>query len=247
MNKSTQALLVLVTACSMAGVAVAGDRQGKGGRGQNRAGLFVSPSGQPFRSSAGEPYPVQAWFAAADRNGDGRLDKAEFLADAEAYFHVLDQGRDGDIGGLEITRYETEIVPEMVSGSYGELQSQRSAELASAGISSAPTEALPLLRLASFNLQSGGGGGQGGGRGKRQSQPENSTKRNSGPTGSPRGAAPYGLLNQPEPVTTADRNFDGRITLAEFLSNADRNFGLLDVNRQGYLTLQQLPRTPTQR
>jgi hypothetical protein len=82
------------------------------------ASLFISPSGQPFRAAPGEPYPVAKWFAQADKNGDGHLDRAEFRADAEAFFHILDANHDGVIDGFELNDYEQKIAPE-VSGAYG--------------------------------------------------------------------------------------------------------------------------------
>ncbi len=60
------------------------------------------------------------------------------------------------------------------------------------------------------------------------------------------GATPYELLPTPEPVASADAQLDGRITLQEFLDNADRNFDLLDKAGRGYLTLDSLPKTPLQ-
>jgi hypothetical protein len=60
------------------------------------------------------------------------------------------------------------------------------------------------------------------------------------------GAAVYGLLNEPEPVTATDTKLDGRITLAEFLAAADRRFDRLDTKQLGYLTLDDLPKTPAQ-
>lgn len=60
------------------------------------------------------------------------------------------------------------------------------------------------------------------------------------------GAPAYSLLNVSEPVANTDENFDGRITLEEFLHAADRRFALLDKDRNGYLTLDTLPQTPEQ-
>ncbi|OJU22724.1 MAG: hypothetical protein BGN95_03925 [Sphingomonas sp. 66-10] len=55
--------------------------------------LFFSPMGEPFRVE----HPDKAWFAGADTNHDGRLDRAEFRADALRFFHVLDRNNDGEI------------------------------------------------------------------------------------------------------------------------------------------------------
>jgi hypothetical protein len=79
-----------------------------------RLRLFISPSGEPFRAEPGGPRPLPAWFARADRNGDGGLDRAEFRADAEAFFTRLDADRDGVVDGFEVSAYETEVVPEIL-------------------------------------------------------------------------------------------------------------------------------------
>ena len=60
------------------------------------------------------------------------------------------------------------------------------------------------------------------------------------------GAAPYNLLTESEPVTAADADLNGRITLVEFLAAADRRFQRLDVNADGRLTLGELPKTQAQ-
>ena len=90
-------------------------------------GLFISPAGQPFRSAPGEPYPVVRWFAGADKNGDGRLDRAEFRADAETFFKFLDKNGDGVIDGFELSYYEHTVVPEILGAYRGGVSSDGAA------------------------------------------------------------------------------------------------------------------------
>ena len=54
------------------------------------------------------------------------------------------------------------------------------------------------------------------------------------------GAARYGLLNLPEPVSGADADFNRIVTLDEFRNAASYRFQLLDSNRLGYLTMESL-------
>ena len=54
------------------------------------------------------------------------------------------------------------------------------------------------------------------------------------------GAARYGLLNMPQPVTSADTDFNRSITLAEFQSAAAYRFQLLDSKGDGKLSLSEL-------
>jgi hypothetical protein len=80
----------------------------------------------------------------------------------------------------------------------------------------------------------GGGGGGGGGSGQAPSRAVL------------QGAAPYTLNRQSEPVSSADANFDGKVTLDEFLAASDRHFGELDASGAGFLTLEGLPKTLVQ-
>ncbi len=159
------------------------------------AHLFISPAGRPYRSASGQPYPVVAWFRSADTDHDGKLDKAEFRADAEAFYHVLDRNGDGLVTDDEIAFYETTLVPEL--GAAG--------QAADADLSD-KTKLNPDLQ----------------------------------------GAAPYALINDAEPVRSADDSFIGRLTLKSFLARADHNFDVLDEHQRGYLTLEDLPRTQVQ-
>lgn len=77
--------------------------------------LFISPMGEPFR----QEHPDRAWFAQADTNHDGRLDRIEMRADAARFFRVLDRGGDGEIDPDDIQFYEQEVVPEVRAGTAG--------------------------------------------------------------------------------------------------------------------------------
>ena len=60
------------------------------------------------------------------------------------------------------------------------------------------------------------------------------------------GAARYGLLNIPQPVASADADFNRLITLIEFRQAASYRFKLLDSHGQGRITLPELEaRLPT--
>jgi len=74
--------------------------------------LFVSPAGEVFRSSEGGP-PLQAWFTGADADRDGSLTYAEVRADFARVFALFDTDGDGEIEPDEVSRYETEIFPEI--------------------------------------------------------------------------------------------------------------------------------------
>jgi hypothetical protein len=97
-----------------------------------------------------------------------------------------------------------------------------------------------LPRLAQVQGGFPGERGEGGERRLVQAAPR--TRGGQAPDGAPA----YSLLNVSEPVAAADDQFDGRITLEAFLRAADRRFDLLDKDRDGYLTLSTLPKTPEQ-
>jgi EF hand len=63
------------------------------------------------------------------------------------------------------------------------------------------------------------------------------------------GGARFGLLDLPEPVVSADTNFNRGVSLAEFRTAAERRFLALDVDHKGLLTLSGLitlrPAPPT--
>jgi hypothetical protein len=192
--------------------------------------LFVSPCGEPFRATAAAPYPVAAWFAHADANHDGAIDRAEFRADADAFFETLDVNHDGVLSSFEVSRYEHLVVPEMLQGHMSQL------------------ELRPRILLAQMDDMGGMGGmgamgGLGGGGLDGGASEEQPFERKEDAAPSMEGLAPFNLLREPEPVASSDQNLDGRITRAEFESAADRRFGRLDVKGDGKLTLAALPMT----
>ncbi|WBO24526.1 EF-hand domain-containing protein [Sphingomonas abietis] len=56
------------------------------------------------------------------------------------------------------------------------------------------------------------------------------------------GAGRFGFLDAPEPVVSADLNFDRAISEQEFETVALRRFKMLDVNGDGVITRDELPR-----
>jgi hypothetical protein len=218
--------------------------------------LFVSPYGELFQSQAGEPYPVAAWFAGADADHDGSLTKAEFMADGVRWFGILDTNRDGVIGQSEILAYET-LAGQMTGGMRGPGgpgmgRPSTGGPGMDGGRGGPPGGGMSLADGGQSQdggmggMPGGGMGGPGGGRGGPGGGDD--APRRSGPRGG--GAtsvlAMAGLLNVPEPVKAADVDTNQRITPEEWSRAADRWFQLLDTNKDGVLTLAELPPTQMQ-
>jgi hypothetical protein len=234
---SRRAALTLLTGAGLVISGCAEDREASsdspGPPAEGQELLFISPMGEPFRAHFPAPYPVVDWFKGADRNSDGEVDLAEFVADAERYFHVLDVNKDGVIDYREIAYYERVKVPEIITpGADARLRPPRRAG---------------FYQPAAF-LEQPGGGGHGGmvmGDGAPR-QPDSN-----GPGGPPStalvGAAPYNLLADPEPVRGSDLRLSGVINLTDFKTRAEQRFALLDERGRGALTLASLPYTQAQR
>ena len=189
--------------------------------------LFLSPSGEPFRQGPGAPDPLKAWFDEVDAAHKGYIDRADFRADAARFFKKLDENGDGVIDGFEVADYESKIVPELAEVAEGR-----------------------------FPVQSGqggqhgdqGGGGQGGGQGGEGRHGRGGFGGlgqgggQSGPGGRGRGAQRpiQQLIDEPEPVSGADFALDSHITLAEWMRATDQRFAILDANKDGRVTLDEL-------
>jgi Ca2+-binding EF-hand superfamily protein len=83
------------------------------------ARVFVSPSGEPFKTAASAMDGFEAWFARVDAKHAGRIDRDEFRDDAAQFFKVLDTNHDGVIDGFEVAAYEKSVAPELDIGGQG--------------------------------------------------------------------------------------------------------------------------------
>jgi hypothetical protein len=178
---------------------------------------FISPMGEPFRGRATSEAPIARWFGQADRNLDGILTVDEMQADADRFFAKLDKNHDGQIDPDERKTYEQEIAPEVQVNSNWKRPRGQAASRADAK-SEPSLDQVPEGR--SWN---------------RAGDLHDGYR-----TDGLQGAARYGLLNIPQPVASADADFNRAITVAEFRQAALMRFRLLDSMGQGRITLPQL-------
>ncbi|HEY5721712.1 MAG TPA: EF-hand domain-containing protein [Allosphingosinicella sp.] len=189
--------------------------------------LFVSPMGEPFRTASREA-GLELWFAGADSDGDGALGADEMRRDAARFYALLETDGDGEIEPSEMTRYESEIAPEIQLGrgpmSRREIVRMRRDDEEAASRGSV---------LAGARYIRGGGGDRY--RGDEDLE----------------GAGRFGLINMPQPVMGADSDLNRGISAAEFAAAAGQRFLMLDTDRDGKLTrpelLTQLPRIDPRR
>ena len=187
--------------------------------------LFVSPMGEPFRAPSREA-ALELWFAGADSDGDGALGADEVRRDAERFFASLETDKDGEIDPPEMTRYESEIAPEIRLGrgpmTRREIVRMRREE---------ENEAARNMVLPGFRHIRGG---------DRYGGSEEFE-----------GAGRYGLINMPQPVMAADADLNRGVSAAEFSAAAGARFLMLDTDRNGKLTraelIAQLPRIDPRR
>jgi Ca2+-binding EF-hand superfamily protein len=175
---------------------------------------FISPMGEPFRAHSKTDDTLADWFREADRNGDGTLTADEMVADADRFFATLDTDHNGEIEPDELANYEYEIAPDVQVNS-------RLRPAPSDPVSNQPRtdEARP---------------------GKRARDRDRLDEDQLGLGNKLQGAARYGLIDMPEPVASADTDFNRAITRDEFREAAARRFSLLDTGHTGRLTLTQL-------
>jgi hypothetical protein len=234
-------MISLVSAASLAASPPQDDDAARDA-GRSHQQVFISPAGEAFRAPFGLPYPVAAWFAQADTNHDGKLDKTEFENDFARFFAELDVGHQGALSQADIDRYEKQIVPEVAARGDGGGGGGSGGGFGGGG------------RGRGGFGGGGRGGGHGGGGGHRGHRGGGDSSEASGDGDhaesydlSAIGAARYSLIATPEPVTSMDIDMNGEVSRDEFAAAADRRFDELDQNGRGYLTLKDLPETPAER
>lgn len=192
--------------------------------------LFISPSGEPFRGEDG----LARWLTQADTDHDGAVSRVEFRTDALHAFKAVDTNGDGTIDGLELQHYEHDMVPEVGTETFD----------------AGPTAGRGPGGEGRRGRRGGSGGGgiPGGGRGTRADTgfgPDLSQQPEAPAPGAGReGAARYSLINEPEPISAADTDVDGKVTLAEWMAITDRRFAKLDYLKTGKLTHDSLMHPP---
>ena len=223
--------------------------------------VFYSPHGKPFRAVDRAPYPVADWFREADRKGEGKLDRDAFVADAGAFFDVLDLNGDGILDANEISAYEHNIAPEVLGMrvtvlASGALRVQPPAPRLWLAQIAGPLDGGPFGNNNPNNNPTGLSGAPGGqdhrgadegGVLPQDARPNSPNQDN--PGAGLAGAALYGMLGDPEPVTAADPGYltHGVVDRRRFMAHASDNFTRLDAARAGFLTLADLPPTPVQK
>lgn len=229
---------------------------------QTRGQLFVAPSGEPFRALPGTPYPSITWFTQADTDHDGKLDRTEFENDFARFFAVLDTNHDQVIDPAEIQVYETRIVPEVRTGGVEGFGGERPSGGRSGGRRNRGGGGRPGGNAGGGegSFAGGFGGGHGGApaaapaglSGEGAGGNGSGLQDGDAPSGRPaplpiEGAGRFGMISNPEPVSSMDINLDGSVSLAEMRAAARRRFDLLDRDGRGYLTFRSLPEPPAQR
>lgn len=187
---------------------------------RGRINVFISPMGEPFRGGADAAYPIDVWFNRADTNHDGALSEAEFQADAAAFFKKLDLNHDGVLDGAEVSEYEQNVAPEILP---------RIARLTAKDIPPLPTNDPEENRRRQIQEQAASG---------REIRPRAPLLA---------GAAVFGVTSEPEPVAASDGDFDGKVTLAEWMAAAHRRFDFLDLDHDGRIARAELPKTPAEK
>ena len=94
-------LSLAVTACSHPNLGGPPENDGE----PPAPALRLSPNGEPLTGGLACGDAIRQWFMRIDGNHDGRVDRAEFLADARAQFERMDLDHDGAITADELSAF----------------------------------------------------------------------------------------------------------------------------------------------
>jgi hypothetical protein len=182
--------------------------------------LFISPMGEPFRAAQSGQHGIDLWFAAADTDHDGKISRAEFIAEAMGFFVALDANKDDTATSAESTSLWQHQSPEVLG------LIDMSPPIPDEPTTSEHDSASHHDSAHRGDAYDTAGAGRAGESGIHHTIPvDNRT-----------GPARYGLLNDAEPVMSCDTNFDRRVTREEFQACADRRFTQIDLNGDGFFT-----------
>lgn len=159
------------------------------------------------------------WFRQADTDADGRLTRAEFVADGMRYFRLLDSSRNGELEASEIDAYEAAVLAPLTPRP----GTRNGTPPSGAATDGKPPEARPTQMPATAAPR------------RQRPDPERA-----------RGAGLYGIINIRHPIKAADQDMNARVSTEEWQKILSSRFALLDKDGLGYLTLDGLPPTPWQ-
>jgi hypothetical protein len=208
----------------------------------------TTPNGEPLATpplqgfdSPGCPAILGTWFDRIDTNHDGFVDRAEFIADAEAQFARMDLNHDGVVTPGDLQEYRAGFQGHNVAipgtrntgGSDGGGDDGIDPSIIDQGIIDQG-----IVQVAQLAPSSGGqGAGQASGSSGGGSNPLYGKKSRSladlqqGGGGDPR--------VEPDPVMSADTSLRFLVTKKDFIDQAARRFARLDMEHTGRLTKQQ--------
>ncbi|WP_114392472.1 hypothetical protein [Oleisolibacter albus] len=175
--------------------------------------MAISPAGERL-GLPGRPAAeaLAAWFKAADANSDGRLDTAELQADAARFFKTLDADGDGAVNSRELE------------------EARRQQRDALRRVAAAPPDGT-LPEGAPVDDAPGDRDGE---------KADGSRPRGRGPGDAPGGVMGGGMGGGVDPVMSADRNLDFRVTLIEMQQDVLRRMQEMDGNQDGSVDLAEV-------